>query len=269
MEGPDNRAAYNNEVLFDAPFFGYAKGDDPIWLTFREGVGEDCWSPIEAFLRKYPHSDARSSDLTVVVIVCPQTEMTYNEQKKAKGFPGRRWVQSRFLHDQVIWGLCINLTSYLESLGVPAVVPDLLEGFKQIPHPRFTITSQWSHRHAAFAAGLGTFGLCDGLITKTGKAHRLGSVVLQASLEPTPRTYTEIYEHCLFFSSGTCGRCIARCPAGALSPDGHDKNLCRDYLLKTTAPGISRLWPELDGAYGCGLCQSAVPCGNRRPAFKS
>ena len=31
--------------------------------------------------------------------------------------------------------------------------------------------------HAAHAAGLGTFGLCDGLITPIGKAIRVGSVV--------------------------------------------------------------------------------------------
>jgi hypothetical protein len=34
--------------------------------------------------------------------------------------------------------------------------------------------SSWSERHAAHAAGLGTFGLCDGLITAKGKAMQGG-----------------------------------------------------------------------------------------------
>jgi len=35
--------------------------------------------------------------------------------------------------------------------------------------------SSWSERHAAYAAGLGTFSLNDALITPKGIAHRLGS----------------------------------------------------------------------------------------------
>jgi epoxyqueuosine reductase len=42
---------------------------------------------------------------------------------------------------------------------------------------RYSYASSWSERHAAYAAGLGTFGLCDGLITARGKAVRFGSII--------------------------------------------------------------------------------------------
>ncbi|MDR1658203.1 MAG: epoxyqueuosine reductase [Deltaproteobacteria bacterium] len=264
MEGLANKSPQNGERLFDEPFFGFAEGIDPIWPTFKDGVGENSWTPKETFRRKFPNCGVTDDELTVAAIVCPQTAQTNVDQKKASGFPSERWTRSRFLHSQVIWGLCDHLTSQLESEGLQALVPDRLEGFSQMPHPRFQITSQWSHRHAAFAAGLGTFGLCDALITKVGKAHRLGSIIIRSRIPPTPRTYSGIYEYCLFHSSGTCGHCARRCPVGALGPKGHNKILCSNFL-DTTKLAIPKLWPDLDGAYGCGLCQSAVPCATRRP----
>ena len=50
--------------------------------------------------------------------------------------------------------------------------------------PRLLLVRQ---RHAAHAAGLGTFGLCDGLITAKGKAMRAGSVVARIAVAQTPR----------------------------------------------------------------------------------
>ena len=89
---------------------------------------------------------------------------------------------------------------------------------------RFSYASSWSERHAAHAAGLGTFGLCDGLITAKGKAMRVGSVVAKISIEPTPRPYADHRAYCLFFADGTCGKCIDRCPVRAITESGHDKD---------------------------------------------
>jgi hypothetical protein len=43
----------------------------------------------------------------------------------------------------------------------------------------------------AYAAGLGTFGLCDGLITARGKAMRTGSVVARLEIDASPRPYDD------------------------------------------------------------------------------
>jgi epoxyqueuosine reductase QueG len=56
-------------------------------------------------------------------------------------------------------------------------------------HKHYGYASSWSERHAAHAAGLGTFGLCDGLITPKGKAMRAGSVVAKIQVEPSIRFY--------------------------------------------------------------------------------
>ena len=65
----------------------------------------------------------------------------------------------------------------LEAAGIEAVAPLLSPHWARSDQGPYAPCSNWSERHAAYAAGLGTFGLCDGLITPVGKAMRTGSVV--------------------------------------------------------------------------------------------
>ncbi len=96
---------------------------------------------------------------------------------------------------------------------------------------KYGLSSAWSERHAAYVSGLGTFGLCDGLITPLGKAMRCGSVIARLSVTPTPRLYEDHHAYCLFFTKGICGKCADRCPAGAISKEkGHDKKRCQEYI---------------------------------------
>jgi epoxyqueuosine reductase QueG len=79
---------------------------------------------------------------------------------------------------------------------------------------------------------------------------RCGSVVTNLKLKPTLRSYNDYQEYCLFES---CGKCINRCPAGAITKEGHDKDICIMH--------IAELMDEsAEGYPGCGLCQTGVPC---------
>ena len=49
---------------------------------------------------------------------------------------------------------------------------------------------------------------------------RVGSVVAKISLQPTPRPYIDHRAYCLYFANGTCGKCIDRCPVGAITQGG-------------------------------------------------
>ena len=120
------------------------------------------------------------------------------------------------------------------------------------PPPRFS--SRFSERHAGFIAGLGTFGLCRGLITKSGMAVRLGSVITDAPLEPDKRPYNDIYEYC-----ARCGACLRHCPAKAITfENGKDHPACSAFIDKVL---------EAEGGtyYGCGKCQVGVPCETSIP----
>ena len=157
-----------------------------------------------------------------------------------------------------------HLTEALRQAGCRAVAPTQTPLFRQQVSARNGLASTWSERHAAYAAGLGTFGLCDGLITPLGKAMRIGSVIAEMDLPPTPRPYTDHREYCLFFAGGGCGACMARCPAGAITEAGKDKEVCRRHLFPGTADHVANHY-GFDG-YGCGLCQTGVPCESGVPS---
>ena len=117
--------------------------------------------------------------------------------------------------------------------------------------------SNWSERHTAFISGLGTFGLCDGLISPKGKAARYGSVIANIPLTATPRPYGKYNEYCM--AENGCTACITRCPAGAISKEGHDKLKCILYHMNVIKP-ICHDRCDYDGYAVCGLCQTGVPC---------
>lgn len=91
---------------------------------------------------------------------------------------------------------------------------------------------------------------------------RTGSVVARTKIPPSERPYADPHAYCLFHAKGTCGECIDRCPTGAITQEGHNKNLCSKYLAMTR-----RYVPMHYGfeGYGCGLCQTGVPCESEIP----
>jgi epoxyqueuosine reductase QueG len=156
-----------------------------------------------------------------------------------------------------------HVVDTLNAAGIQAVAPLLSPLFESRSSERYVFASTWSERHAAYASGLGTFGLCDGLITPAGKAMRVGSVIARIKVPPTPRPYTDHHAYCLFYTQGICGACIDRCPAGAVSEAGHDKLKCRAHLNPITSDYVKTHY-GFDG-YGCGLCQTGVPCESKIP----
>jgi epoxyqueuosine reductase len=151
----------------------------------------------------------------------------------------------------------------LAAAGIPAVAPMLSEFWSRSDEGPYAPCSNWSERHAAYAAGLGTFGLCDGLITPVGKAIRTGSVVARLQVAASPRPYDNHHAYCLFYSQGTCGKCIPRCPVNALSESGHDKARCLAYT-EHKMNRYNRVEFGID-TYACGLCQAGVPCSDHIP----
>jgi epoxyqueuosine reductase QueG len=123
--------------------------------------------------------------------------------------------------------------------------------------------STWSERHAAYAAGLGTFSLNDALITERGIAHRLGSVVTDAALPIRAGAAGALRGNCAFDSPQGCGVCIGRCPVGAISERGHDKDRCKAYTYGTVLEEVGEAYGV--AVAGCGLCQTKVPCEARIP----
>jgi epoxyqueuosine reductase QueG len=145
----------------------------------------------------------------------------------------------------------------LIDAGYSAVAPMLSTRWSRETSKKYRIASNWSERHATYVSGLGTFGLCDGLITSKGKAMRTGSVIAKIRIKPTMREYEDHNAYCLYYSNNTCLECVRKCPVGAISKLGHDKDACSRFV-RSTREYVKKSF-NFEG-YGCGLCQTGVAC---------
>ncbi len=248
--------------IWEEPLVGFADGDDPLFALYREVVAPEHMTPREALAVGWGEAQSFAHVGVVAWILPIAAETRRSNREQTKG-PSLRWNHARIRGEECNDGLRRHMVAFLEQQGLVAVAPALTPAFRRAQGLRGQ-ASTWSERHAAYAAGLGTFGLSDGLITARGIAHRCGSVVVNAAWPATPRPYTRHQEYCPYVRDGSCGVCIARCPARAIGPDGHDKDRCQQYIRAN--------WDEwlkqpgyLGGALSCGLCQTGVPCETRIP----
>ncbi len=262
-EGPGNTLQNEtHERAWEEPLVGFSRGDDPLYEEFKAHVGPYHWTPWEIFTETFPGIEVEPRELTVICWVLPQTSQTKADSRKETVYPAERWARSRIYGEAFNNHLRSDLVEVLEEKGYKAVAPSLSPLWRSKESERFVYASTWSERHVAYASGLGTFGLCDGLITPKGKAMRVGSVVAHVQVSPTQRPYRDHRAYCLFFAQGMCGECMARCPVGAITERGHDKEKCRRHLRRTAEYVRGSFGFE---GYGCGLCQTDVPCESRVP----
>lgn len=224
--------------IFDPPIFAIASTKDPIFELLKEEtvIGPHHMKPEEWL----------PGALTVVTYFLPFS-YKIREANHKQGIPAIEWLYGR------IEGECFNkafrefLNDWFIQKGYQSVAPSSDSRQKTLG-----FKSNWSERHAAYIAGLGTFGLSCSLITAKGSAGRLGSLITNADLEITKRPYVKREEYCAH-----CCACIFRCPPLAIHEEGKDHQVCSDYL--------SRVKTRFNPRYGCGKCQTNVPCEDKIP----
>lgn len=242
--------------FFEKPLFAIGSADDPLFASFKQAsvIGSHFMLPCEWL------PGAQS----VISFFFPFTDRIKKANRADPLWPAGEWLLGRFEGQSFINKVCVSVRSMLHDSGYHGVIPSLDERFfaktsrtaqmeRNDPPP---FTSNWSERHAAFACGLGTFGLSRGLITRRGMAGRLGSVITDLAIEPDTREYCGLYEYC-----SNCGACVKRCPVGAITLEhGKDHVPCSDFLDRTRE--------KYNPKYGCGKCQTGVPCESGIPVKK-
>ena len=246
-----------SNIYFDEPIVGFADGDDPLFKKYKTAIGGHHLMPADFF-------SGNTSELTIVAWVLPIKKETIAENSKQTELPGRLWARTRQYGEEENLRMRAQMVKFFKDQNIRAVSPTHSVKFNcTMPYPH---TSNWSERHAAYACGLGTFGLHDALITDAGSAHRIGSVIAELRLSPDKNSGDNIYGNCLLKASNTCGACISRCPAGAMSESGHDKTKCHQYVYIDNVHKIREKYNVKIG--NCGLCMTNVPCESRNPVRK-
>ncbi|UCD01800.1 MAG: hypothetical protein JSV23_01915 [Promethearchaeota archaeon] len=272
---------YGGGRIFSNPIIGIAQGDDPIFRKFKEIISPEHLTPFELWLTENQES-VPASKLRVISIVFPFVDKIREESKNVKNFrgvilPAEIYSVGRNYANPFKKEICRQIIDFLNEEGHRAVAGMLSESFTIFVKGKFY--SNWSERHIAFATGLGTFSLHEGLITEVGCNIRLASIVTDAPLKITLRKSDKPYGNCLYYSKGTCRKCEERCPGNAIDENGHNKNKCYEYGQKVARRIIARIGPILKPhircvnrklrpptfPVGCAFCQFGVPCMDRNP----
>lgn len=265
---PENTMEYPfvGEPVFEEPLVGFVRGDDPIFDQYKEVIGPHHFTPYEIMTWQAENNGVKPpepQDISVVSFVMPLTEKTKKENATQTDWPSERWAQTRLLGEIFSQTMVREIVSDLMGRGILAVAPDVTPLFNKKRYPKVGWASPWSHRHIAYAAGLGTFGMQDFFITEKGCAHRLGSFVVNVPLTPNRKKPDDIHAHCLHYQGFGCLKCAKRCPVEAISGEtAHDKETCYQKVAKSLKYCNTHYHIFI---YGCGLCSTGVPCESEIP----
>ena len=113
----------------------------------------------------------------------------------------------------------------------------------------------FSHRHAAFLAGLGTFGINNMLLTpQFGPRVRFTSIFTSAEIGSDPVMEEEICIKCM--------RCVDVCPVKAIPGTDYPKGITDKVACATRSEALHKRFIS-----PCGLCIKICPVGKDRTRF--
>ena len=224
-----------------APLVGFASAADPLFAGSKQAVSATHAMP----------DDLLPGARTVIVWFVP-----FERSVALSNIPGpsasRAWATAYVETNVLLAAIGARLVEFLHARGHAAASPPPTHQFD-----RTRLVSDWSHRHAAVAAGLGAFGHHNMLITAAGCCGRLGSLATTLAVEPDARGGGEA---CLHKSGASCLRCVRRCVNDALHADGFDRFRCYEQCLANGEEHRS-----LGTADVCGKCLVGVPCSFTDP----
>ena len=222
------------------PLVGFASADDPRFPQLRAIAEPTHLLP----------SDLLPGARSVVSFFLPFSQEIVRANREDPRDVAQEWALAYLETNELIDHISRGLIAALEEQGVKAATEPATHSYD----PDLLITG-WSHKSVAAIAGLGSFGLHHMLITDAGCAGRLGSLVVDAVLEPTSSPTDPHRERCLYFYDQSCTVCVERCPVDALTETGLDKHRCHERLLLNAAYRFR----ELGLADVCGKCATG-PC---------
>ena len=242
--GADKGSEYVGMRFYKRPVFSIGSADDP-------GFNELRIPNVVGPHHKLP-SEWLPGAKTVICFFLPFEERIVESNKKDPEIPSLEWVMTRVDGQQHILALGGYIRDKLIEEGYQAVTPQLDDAFVMHPGPQFEdgipgYSSNWSERHVGYVTGLGTFGLSTNFISKAGCAGRLISIVTNWDITPDEKDYKDRLGYC-----NQCRACIKKCYGNAYTEEGKDHALCGKQIGKVCA--------DLRPRYGCGKCQSGIPC---------
>ena len=260
---------FNNEPIIAEPLVGFADGFDPIFMEYKKSeiIGEFHLTPEEAFnifLEKQGKTrpEKKPPAISVISVAFPPSRETRLSNPPKAPMASVRWGRAYGAAFGLMLETLNRVVSLLEAAGHRAVAPVLTRPPSIKISPGGLPYTDWSEKHAAYAAGLGTFGLHTSLITPAGIPLHIGSVITDLPLKPSPRANDNYRVFCLHFRDASCQLCADHCPSGAVNTMAFQGKKCLEYARNE----LPKLNARINGDTGkdahpmCALCQIRVPC---------
>lgn len=223
------------------PLVGFADAEDPLFAQLRQVVSPTHMQP----------SDILAGARTVIAFFLPFPKRL-TATNAGEGFSSREWAVLYIETNQLIARLSDHLQRFFADFGaVSCTIPATHNWDEE------RLISNWSHRHVAYIAGLGNFGINNMLITEKGCCGRVGSLVTSYPVAADPRHEAPA---CLYRFDGSCRKCVRKCVNEALADDGFDRFRCYAMLLKNVDEHSDVGYADV-----CGKCLVAVPCSHADP----
>lgn len=233
------------QTIWREPIVGVASGENALFEQYKQVIRPSHATPKDLL------PEARS----VVAYFIPFDKQLHRRNAESPFYASRSWAVAYVETNQLISDLNQHIKTELASMGYRAALVPPTHNFDEE-----SLMSDWSHRHMAYAAGIGSFGVHNLLITAKGCSGRVGSLVTNLDLIPSP---AQQGENCLTKVGQKCLKCVKRCAYDALHADRFDRHACYKQVLLN-----DRHHSDLPLTDVCGKCAAMVPCSVTNPVKK-
>ena len=154
-----------------------------------------------------------------------------------------------------------EISNYLTGKGYPSIYLPR-DGYGDIEVLLKKPISFFSHKHAAYLAGMGSFGKNNVMLTEEyGPRVRFTSIFTTAQIEGDPISGEDLCTH--------CNRCVTNCPVNAIPEEIGHENGSEDYPLSIDKIRCATRSKHLRKEFRspCGICIKVCPVGNDRKTF--
>lgn len=237
---------HQTQTNWRRPIIGFASAENSLFDQYKKIIQSSHATPKELL----------PGAKRVVAYFIPFDKQLHRENAKSPFYASHSWAAAYVETNQLISDLNQHIKTELVSIGYRAALVPPTHNFD-----KETLMSNWSHRHMAYAAGIGRFGVHNLLITEKGCSGRVGSLVTNLDLTPSP---AQQKENCLTKAGQKCLKCVKQCTYQALFADRFDRYACYRQLLLNDLHHVDLPLTDV-----CGKCAAMVPCSVTNPVKKA
>ena len=147
-----------------------------------------------------------------------------------------------------------RIATFLNAQGLPSIYLPR-DGYGSISVLKEKPVAFFSHRHAAYLAGLGTFGINNMLLTpQFGPRVRFTTIFTSAKIDTNPFVENDLCVKCM--------RCVEVCPVKAIPGKDYPDGITDKIRCATRSEALLKRFIS-----PCGLCIKVCPVGEDRTLF--